>query len=134
MAGMQEFDFAGNGLDITPEFPVADLAAAQQWFEKALAFQCVWIWQQSFSAMQCGGAQLYLRLVSESIAPLRCYLHVANADQVYQRCRQHGVRIVEPLQSTPWGMREFSVQTPDGHILRIGHGERGVAELEGFTA
>ena len=31
-----------------------------------------------------------------------------------------GAQVVSPLESEPWGMKEFSVRTPDGHRIRFG--------------
>lgn len=30
-----------------------------------------------------------------------------------------GVTVVEPLISQPWGLREFAIREPDGHMLRF---------------
>ena len=49
---------------------------------------------------------------------------VDDADFVYAVCREHDVPIEEPISSKPWGMREFSIRDPNGHLLRIGHSTR----------
>jgi uncharacterized glyoxalase superfamily protein PhnB len=58
---------------------------------------------------------------------------VQDADALYARATQNGARIGETLESKPWGMREFMVETPDGHRLRIGHGEKRVDQIEKFS-
>jgi GNAT superfamily N-acetyltransferase len=119
-------------LDVVPELPVADLAEAQRWFRETLGFRTAWVWEDRFAAVSNGDVQLYLRKEGAAIAAVRCYLHVKDADALHDRCRQRGVRIVAPLESQPWGMREFAVETPDGHLLRIGHGERRIDEIDRF--
>lgn len=51
------------------------------------------------------------------------YAHVlvGNVDEVYQELIDRGANILSPIANKPWGIREFSVVTPDGH--RIGYGQ-----------
>ena len=65
---------------------------------------------------------------------MNCYVRVADADRLHGLYRERGVAIVEPLESKPWGMREFAVADPDGHMLRFGHGEKTVLEIPRFTS
>jgi uncharacterized glyoxalase superfamily protein PhnB len=48
------------------------------------------------------------------------YLRVDDADGYYQELAVQGVRILSPISDTPWGMREFSVESPEGHRIKIG--------------
>jgi uncharacterized glyoxalase superfamily protein PhnB len=50
------------------------------------------------------------------------YLHVQDANQLYNDFVKNGVEIWHKLADTPWGFREFAIVTPDGH--RIVFGER----------
>ena len=47
-------------------------------------------------------------------------IFVANVDALYEEVRERGAKIVRPLQTEPWGMREFLVEDPDGHTFRFG--------------
>jgi catechol 2,3-dioxygenase-like lactoylglutathione lyase family enzyme len=50
------------------------------------------------------------------------YLHVDNADTYHARIEASGLAVrLGQLADEPWGMREFSLTTPDGHRMRIGH-------------
>ncbi len=51
------------------------------------------------------------------------YAHVLteNVDEVYEEFIDRGAKITSPIGNKPWGIREFSVVTPDGH--RIGFGQ-----------
>jgi len=121
-------------LDVVPELPVTDLARAQSWFHDALGFQTAWVWEDSFAAVCSGEVQLYLRKSDSPSAPVRCYLHVVDADALYLRCQQQGAQIVDELGSKAWGAREFAVETCDGHVLRVGHGEKRIDEISQFTS
>ena len=49
---------------------------------------------------------------------------VDDADFAYAVCRERNAPVAEPISSTRWGTREFTVRDPDGHELRIGHSVR----------
>ena len=51
------------------------------------------------------------------------YAHVIveNVDEVYEELIERGAEILSKIENKPWGIREFSVVTPDGH--RIGFGQ-----------
>jgi len=53
------------------------------------------------------------------------YLTVEGLDQLHQeiRARCGGAQVIPAIsevEDEPWGMREFSVRTPDGHRIRFG--------------
>lgn len=50
------------------------------------------------------------------------YAHVlvANVDEVYQEFVDRGASILSPIANKPWGIRDFTVVTPDGHRIVFG--------------
>ena len=48
------------------------------------------------------------------------YLRVDDADGYFLELTEKGVRILSPIETKPWGMREFSVASPEGHRMTIG--------------
>lgn len=48
------------------------------------------------------------------------YLRVDDADGYHAQLKAKGVEILSPISDKPWGMREFSVKTPEGHRIMIG--------------
>ena len=48
------------------------------------------------------------------------YLRVDDADGYYEELRAKGVEMLSPISDKPWGMREFSVRTPEGFRITIG--------------
>jgi hypothetical protein len=44
---------------------------------------------------------------------------VDDLDAIYQRCVTERLDITHPPTDEPWGVREFHVRHPDGHVLRI---------------
>ena len=50
----------------------------------------------------------------------RAHALVENVDEVYQELTDRGAKILSPIKSQHWGIREFSVITPDGHRIVFG--------------
>jgi len=48
------------------------------------------------------------------------YLRVDDADGYYNDLKARGVETSSPISDKPWGMREFTMKTPEGHRLTIG--------------
>jgi uncharacterized glyoxalase superfamily protein PhnB len=50
------------------------------------------------------------------------YAHVIveNVDEVYEELIERGAQILSKIENKPWGVREFSVVTPDGHRIAFG--------------
>jgi hypothetical protein len=54
-----------------------------------------------------------------------CYLRVSKVDALHWEFTQanlprQGIPRLEPLETKPWGMKEFAVVDPDGNLVRIG--------------
>ncbi|MEZ5421462.1 MAG: VOC family protein [Pyrinomonadaceae bacterium] len=45
---------------------------------------------------------------------------VENVDEVYEELKGRGAVIIHRIGDKPWGLREFSVKTPDGHRITFG--------------
>jgi uncharacterized glyoxalase superfamily protein PhnB len=48
------------------------------------------------------------------------YLTVEGLDALYQELSARGAEVLSEPEDQPWGMREFSIRTPDGHRIRFG--------------
>lgn len=48
------------------------------------------------------------------------YFVVEDADTLHAEFTDKGATILHPPRTEPWGMREFAVQTPDGHRMMFG--------------
>ncbi|MFO7286689.1 MAG: VOC family protein [Gammaproteobacteria bacterium] len=48
------------------------------------------------------------------------YVNCEGIDELYSRYRARRVLIKEPIADKPWGMREFLVETPEGHRIKFG--------------
>ena len=54
----------------------------------------------------------------------------AEVDAAHEAAVANGVLVTQPPTDFPWGMREFHVRHPDGHMFRIGAGLEDEEEFE----
>jgi uncharacterized glyoxalase superfamily protein PhnB len=55
------------------------------------------------------------------------YLVVEGVDALYREVAANGAAVTSEPTTEPWGMREFSVRTPDGHRIRFGEPVAGAS-------
>lgn len=48
------------------------------------------------------------------------YTQVDNVNGLHAELAERGARIVKTLRTEPWGMREFGIETLDGHRMMFG--------------
>jgi uncharacterized glyoxalase superfamily protein PhnB len=46
-------------------------------------------------------------------------IEVADVDAVHSKAVAHGVEIVYPLTTEPWGVRRFHVADPNGVVINV---------------
>ena len=45
---------------------------------------------------------------------------VENVDEVYRELLEREAKILSPISDKPWGIRDFTIVTPDGHRIVYG--------------
>ena len=48
------------------------------------------------------------------------YLEVNNIDELYKEYQSREVEVLSSIENKPWGQREFSIRTIDGHRITFG--------------
>lgn len=48
------------------------------------------------------------------------YLLVEDVDRLHEEIAARGAGILSAPTTEPWGLREFSIRTPDGHRIKFG--------------
>jgi uncharacterized glyoxalase superfamily protein PhnB len=116
---------------VQPVLPVADAARAARYFCNVLGFELDFIAGEppSYARVKKGdrsyGDPIYIRLWQcgrREANPWRgeIVIHVGqNIDGLHAAYLKRGVSVIEPLVSQPWGLREFAIREPDGHVLRF---------------
>lgn len=117
---------------VQPVLPVADAARAARYFCDVLGFELDFIAGEPPSYARVKhvpaagqGEAVYLRLWQVNVREARPWrgeivIHVGNdIDGLYAAYVKRGVDILEAPTSQPWGLREFALREPDGHVLRF---------------
>ena len=118
---------------VQPVLPVADAARAARYFSEVLGFQLDFIAGEppSYARVKhvptdrSHGDPVYIRLWQVNPREARPWrgeivIHVGHdVDGLHEAYRQRGVDIIEAPASQPWGLREFAICEPDGHVLRF---------------
>lgn len=120
-------------ISLVPTIPVKDVKETQDYYEKAFGFKPQWIWEERFGSVYGGQAfEIHLDKTDSQFTSHTCYINVDDADAYFEKVKSAGVKVVEEIKSTPWGMREFTVEEINGHRFRFGHGEKSVKEISEF--
>lgn len=131
---------------LTPILNVADLNSSFEWFAK-LGFEKRWAYPHgdespNFGAVRSGMFELFLcrngqggrgRGANSSTSggpegddtmDKGCWMSiwVEDVDAAHAECLKNGLDITHPPTNEPWGVREFHVRHPDGHVFRISRG------------
>lgn len=128
---------------VTPILNVSDVPASLAWFEK-LGWSRSFCWNDggaidraadgnahgpaNFAGLCCGDAQVFLCRDGQggrgaSAAWMSWWLAApADVDAAHAIAVREGMRVSWPPTDEPWGVREFHLVHPDGHVFRIGAG------------
>jgi uncharacterized glyoxalase superfamily protein PhnB len=112
---------------VQPVLPVPDVSAAADWFCRVLGFQIDFLHGEppAYGRVKLGdrswGDPIYLHLALETGAITPCgqtRLHVGHdIDGLHAQVQAAGGTVPQPPTNQPWGLREFTVRAPGGHLL-----------------
>jgi len=115
-----------------PILPVKNMKSTLEYFVNSLCFEIAWIWEDGYASVFNGDIEIHFAR-EHNIVPQSIYFFVKNADVVYDFLIKQNVEIIKEIESTPWGMREFAIKDINGHIFRIGHGEKETNKIKSFS-
>lgn len=115
-----------------PILPVHDLGKTLDYYRDRLGFEVAWVWEEDYASVVNREIEIHFTK-SDTVTPHSIYLFVENAGEVYEFLREQQVEIADPLTSKPWGMKEFTIRDINGHLFRIGHGEKSIDEIDSFN-
>lgn len=128
---------------VTPILNVASVLESQAWFEK-LGWSRGFTWPENdptpgFGAVCSGKTEIFLCVGGQgargSIMPrfpgddvtdgvwMSWWVSApAEVDALHQTALSHGYIVTYPPTNEPWGVREFHLRHPDGHMFRVSAG------------
>jgi predicted enzyme related to lactoylglutathione lyase len=106
-----------------PELPVADVERAQQHYRDALGFEIGWLYPgKSIGAVSRGDmGPIFFRKRELPFEPAVHWVFAEDIDVSYQELKSLGANIVDPLETKPWGLRQFTVEDLDGNLFYFHH-------------
>lgn len=107
-----------------PKLPMRDQRATRAYYVDQLRFR-VFGEYDDYLMVERDGVQLHFfgfRELDVAQNYGQVYLRTTAIDELYQELLERGVPIHPnaPLQTKPWGQREFSLIDPDGNLLTFG--------------
>lgn len=130
-----------------PVLQVADVKKSETFYCEKLAFRSHGTWGDGpdFAIVQRGRVTIALdRAHAAGPIPLNqywaAYIYVEDADRLCDEFRKQGIEIVRGPEDMPYGLRDFDIRDPDGHLLAFGHDlapgedEPGLVSLDGAPA
>ena len=101
-----------------PELPVVDVERAQTYYRDVLGFEIGWLHpDKGIGAVSLGDVAIFFR---KRIGPFEPAVHWVFAEDIeasYEELKSSGANIVEPLETRPWGLRQFTVKDLDGNAF-----------------
>lgn len=116
-------------LRVAPYFPVADVAATVAHYRDTLGFQVEYLAGSEFAIVARDGCALMFRRVPEPgrIVPIAsqggtwdAFWWISDVQALFEELLRKNAVIVYPITLQPYGMKEFAVRDPDGHVLGFG--------------
>ena len=105
-----------------PELPVADVERAQRHYRDALGFEIGWLYPgKEIGAVSRDRVAVFFRKRTLPFEPAVHWIFAPDIDATYLELKSSGANIVDPLETKPWGLRQFTVQDLDGNLFYFHH-------------
>lgn len=105
---------------------VNDLAKSADFYKNKLGFQTLWE-EGGWHFLVRDGVKIMLGECPDDkpASEINChsyfaYLEVENIDELYNQYQSKEINILSSIENKPWGQREFSIRTFDGHRITFG--------------
>jgi predicted enzyme related to lactoylglutathione lyase len=105
-----------------PILEVSDVRRSIAFYRDALDLTPHWMWEDRSGGVMTGegSIQIYFER-THSPSPSRLSVFVQDADAACEKYRAAGAEIVSEPQTTPWGLRRFTLRDPDGNVIDVSH-------------
>jgi len=105
-----------------PELPVADVERAQHYYRDTLGFEIGWLEpSKEIGAVSRGNVAIFFRRREPPFEPAVHWVFADDVDATCSELKSLGANIVDPLEKKPWGLRQFTVEDPDGNRFYFHH-------------
>ena len=107
-------------INFRPNLLVKDVPTSIDFYRDLIGFEVRNSFEDgSFALLAKGLAEV--ALVKHDEPPYsEAYLYVRGVEALHDRCQESGCHIERALVDHPWGLRDFVIRDPDGHLIGIG--------------
>jgi predicted lactoylglutathione lyase len=111
-----------------PEIPVSNVDKAAEYYANVLGFSLDWGNDaDGIGGISQGDCRMFLtnaafRAADGPKAPVSVWLNLNDkqeVDELFERWKDTGAKIIEAVEDKPWNLREFRVADLDGNQLRV---------------
>jgi uncharacterized glyoxalase superfamily protein PhnB/GNAT superfamily N-acetyltransferase len=107
-----------------PIFAVRDVKATIAFYKDILGFSGEWFWGDPvmFGGARMGEVAVMFHqqpAIAEHIEGHEHYFWCEAIDELCEKHRAAGARIINPIENKPWGVREYTVRDLNGYHLRF---------------
>jgi catechol 2,3-dioxygenase-like lactoylglutathione lyase family enzyme len=110
---------------------VPNVEHSATYFRDVLGFRVEWADASDWRLVSRGHVRIMLGDCPDALSPSQTgdhsyfgYMEVDDVDSLHKEFALRGAVLLEPPTDRPYGMREFTVATPDGHRFVIGQVNR----------
>ena len=108
---------------LVPELPVADVERAQRHYRDVFGFEIGWLYPgKEIGSVTREGVAIFFRKREPGFEPAIHWVFAKDIDASYEELKSIGANIVDPLETKPWGLRQFTVEDLDGNIFYFHNG------------
>ena len=105
-----------------PELPVADVEKAQKYYRDTFGCRIEWVHPgKEIGAVSHGDTVIFFRKRTEAFEPAVHWIYCEDVDATYKELLTAKVNIVDDIEDKPWGIRQFTIEDPDGNIFHFHH-------------
>ena len=103
--------------------PVRNLPAAVEFYTGKLGFKLDFTWGNppTMAGVKLGKVQIFLEKGTPGAGGASLYFVVGRADELFEFHRANGIEILQSPGDRHYGLRDYAVRDPDGHVLEFGH-------------
>jgi uncharacterized glyoxalase superfamily protein PhnB len=107
---------------VAPIVQVRDLAEALEWYQAVLGFRIEWTSGEppNLASLSRDRTEINVTLAVEGLTISRLYFETQRVDALFARVSRAGGKIIAPLETRPYGMKDFRVDDPSGNQLSFG--------------
>ena len=111
---------------LAPQFLVDDLDRAIEYYRDRLGFAKDFVYESFYASVSRDGFSIHLKCAPKTVSDralrkenehLDAYIAVRGIEALFAEFDSKQTRIICPVESKPWGCKEFYAEDTDGYIL-----------------